>query len=335
MTKTALITGITGQDGSYLAEFLLRKGYEVCGIVFPGSARDNIANLKKNLQLSEGDVTDKKFIRDTIAELQPNELYNLASVSAVAHRWENPERILQSTGLAPFYILETIRMTSPRTRLFQASSAEMYGDVTESPQTEQTPFRPRNLYGVGKLMAHNLVEAYRRDQEVYSVSGILFNHESPRRRGEFVTRKITSTLARIASGSDEMLTLGNLEAKRDWSYAGDVVEAMWMALQADKPDTYAIASGEVHTVREFVEEVARIVGVELVWEGKREQEVGKDKKNGKVIVSISPEFYRPTEAHVRQGDITKISKELGWKPRTSFKKLVSLMLGTEEVMQLK
>ncbi len=305
--KHALITGAGGQDGSYLTEFLRGKGYKVRG-----------------LTRADGDITDFSFIERIVKEAKPDELYNLASVATVAKPWENPTATIASVGLAPLYILEALRAYSPRTRFFQASSAEMYGVATESPQRESTQFRPQNIYGIGKLMAHNLAEAYRKDQNLFAVSGILFNHESPRRGEGFVTRKITSTLARIATGADEILSLGNLDAQRDWSFAGDIVRGMWMALQHESPDTYVFASGETHTVREFVEEAARALDIAICWKGRGVDEKGFD-ANGKLIVAVHPEFYRPTETHVRCGDITHTRMVLGWNPEVSFPELVAMM----------
>lgn len=307
MTKRALVTGSAGQDGSYLLELLRAEGYEVRGVT-----------------REDGDVTDRAFVESLVKE-RFDEIYNLASVATVAKPWENPSATLESTGLAPAHFLEAIRTCAPGTRFFQASSAEMYGAVTESPQNELTPFRPQNLYGIGKLFAHNLVEAYRRDHGLFAVSGILFNHESPKRPEGFVTRKIASTIAKIKKGEAEELVIGNLDAKRDWTHAKDTVRAMRMSLAHDHPDSYVIASGEVHAVREFVEAAAAEAGLPLSWEGEGAGEVGKDAE-GAVRVRVSPEFYRPPEAHVRQGDISKIRNALGWQPQISFADLVREMV---------
>lgn len=305
--KRALITGITGQDGSYLAELLVGKKYAVEGI-----------------DRGDGDLLDHSFIRGLV-EKRYDEIYNLASISTVASPWEDPVGVVKSTALIPLLFLEAIRASSSETKFFQASSAEMYGDPAESPQTETTHFNPRSPYGWGKLLAHQAVEGYRSAHNVCAVSGILFNHESPRRGEQFVTRKITSTLAHISRGAGEVLQLGNLDAKRDWSFAGDIVRGMWMSLQSAKPDSYVFASGEVHTVREFVEEAARALGTELHWEGKGIDEKGLDAQ-GKIIVEISSDFYRPLEKQIRCGDITRASTKLGWKPETSFKKLIEMMV---------
>lgn len=310
--KRALITGASGQDGSYLVELLRENGYEV-----------------RALTRKDGDITDPTFIEKVVKEEKLDELYNLASVSTVASPWENPEGTLASTALAPLYFLEAIREYSPSTRFFQASSAEMYGAIAESPQNENTPFRPQNLYGIGKLAAHNLVEAYRKDHNLFAISGILFNHESPRRPEAFVTSKITSTLARIKSGEDIDLTLGNLDAQRDWSFAGDIVRGMWMSLQAEKPDTYVFASGTAHTVRDFVNAAAKALDMHITWEGKGEQEVGKNEK-GKTIVRVDPVFFRPVETHIRCGDITRARSVLGWVPEISFNELVAMMATNDQ-----
>ncbi len=304
--KKALITGIAGQDGSYLAEFLRTKGYEVAGV-------------DKN----DGDLLDPEFIKSLVGK-EFDEIYNFASVSTVQSPWEDPVGTIKSTGLMPLYFLEAIRTQSLKTKFFQASSAEMFGDTAESPQSETTAFAPRSPYAYGKLLAHNAVEGFR-SHGVFGVSGILFNHESPRRGLHFVTRKITSTLSRIARGADEVLELGNLDAQRDWSYAGDIVEAMWMSLQHDKPDTYVFASGEVHTVREFVEAAAAALDKTIRWEGNGVDEKGYD-QNNKELVRVNPAFFRPVETQTRRGDISKIKKALGWTPKTSFMELVEMMV---------
>jgi GDPmannose 4,6-dehydratase len=319
--KRALITGVTGQDGSYLAEFLVGKGYRVIGLDRKGSG-DAIG---EKITLYKGDITDGKLLSEIIAKEKPDEIYNLASVATVAKPWEDPLHVLQVTGLASIAMLEILKKESPQTKFFQASSAEMFGDPEESPQNENIPFHPKNPYGLGKLLAHLAAGQYRREFTLFSVSGILFNHESPRRGEGFVTRKITRTLARIKAGAEKELVLGNVSAVRDWGFAGDYVEAMWMMLQADVPDDYVLASGEAHTVRDFVSAAARALDLGIMWEGEGENEVGKDAK-GNVIVRVSRDFYRPTEKVDRRGDISKIQKALGWKPRTSFESLVRMMV---------
>lgn len=308
--KRALITGITGQDGSYLAEFLLKKGYEVTGY--------------------KGDITDTELLAKTIKKEKPDELYNLASIATVAKPWENPLYVLNVTGLAPVAILEILRKESPETKFFQASSAEMFGDPERSQQNEKTHFQPKSPYGTGKLLAHLAVGQYRVQHKLFAVSGILFNHESPRRGEEFVTRKITQTLARIEAGAEKELVLGNLNAVRDWGYAGDYVEAMWMMLQAEVPSDYVIASGKTHTVRDFVNAAANALGLKITWQGKGEKEVGKNQK-GEMIVRVSKEFFRPIEKVDRRGDISKIKKDLGWRPKTSFEDLVRMMAEADAV----
>lgn len=328
MTRRVLITGITGQDGSYLAEHLLERDYSVSGVVRPGASLEHIRKIEKNLELIEGDLTEREFVR-SLAGRGYSHVYNLASVATVARPWEDPEGTVRITGYAPLAFLEAIREIAPAVRFFQASSAEMYGDIVESPQNESTPFRPRNIYGISKLFAHHMVESYRRDQNVFAVSGILFNHESPRRSLEFVTRKITSMLGKIARGEEKELVVGNLDAKRDWSFAGDIVEAMVMALEHEKPETYVMASGQAYTVREFIEIAASEAGMDISWEGEGENEIGKD-QDGNIRVRVSSEFYRPLEAHVRKGDISKISKEIGWKPKTPFPELAKMMVRADK-----
>ncbi len=324
--KRALITGVSGQDGSYLAEFLLTKGYAVTGVIYDATHTENIKTLAQKIDLVEGDVTEREFVQSIVTK-QFDEIYNLASISTVQSPWEDPASTVVSCGVVPLVFLEAIRTTSPHTKFFQASSAEMYGDPGESPQTELTPFKPRSPYGYGKLLAHQAVECYREQYNVFAVSGILFNHESPRRGQHFVTRKITSTLARIANGSQEVLRLGNIESKRDWSFAGDITRGMWLSLQHDVPQTYVFASGETHTVREFVEVAAAALGITITWQGSGVEEKGLS--DNKIIVEIDPAFYRPLESEVRRGSIAKITHELGWLPETSFKELVGMMISAD------
>lgn len=312
--KRALITGVAGQDGSYLKEMLEQKGYSVTGI-----EREN------------GDLFDNTFVK-TLVSKRYDEFYNFASVSTVESPWDDPVGVVTSTGLIPLTILEAMRTESPSTRFFQASSAEMYGDPVESPQHELTPLRPRSPYGIGKAWAHEAIQMYRREHGLFAVSGILFNHESPRRGERFVTRKITSTLSRIAKGSDEVLELGNLDAKRDWSFAGDIVRGMWMALQHEQAGDYVFASGEVHSVREFVEAAAQALGLTINWEGRGVEEKGVS--NGKIIVAVNPQYFRPLEKQLRQGDISKARRELGWAPEASFSDLVKMMAQADADMHL-
>jgi len=319
-TKTALITGVSGQDGSYLTELLLQKGYSVTGI-----ARG--AESVPGAEVIAGDIGDQSFVESVVAR-GFDEIYNLASIATVADPMKDTDEISRITGEAPGFFLESILTHSPKTRFFQASSAEMYGDATITPQDEMTPFSPVTPYGKAKLKAHELVEQYRTEHRVFAVSGILFNHESPRRPESFVTRKITSTLARISKGSSEVLTLGNLNAKRDWSFAGDVVRGMWQSLQAPDPDTYVFASGVVHTVREFVDAAAQTFDMPIAWSGEGEREIGVDSA-GKVIVRVDLSFFRPLEAHVRCGNPAKAKEKLGWTPQVSFQELVRMMVETD------
>lgn len=317
--KKALITGITGQDGSYLSELLLEKGYEVTGVT---RERDAASPVSDRVILVEGDIGTKEFVDKRVAQ-HFDEIYNLASIATVAEPLKDIPEIERITAGAPLLFLEAIRTLSPETKFFQASSAEMYGGTLESPQNEMTPFAPVNPYGIAKLKAHRAVEEYR-SKSVFAVSGILFNHESPRRPATFVTRNITSALARIALGADEVLRIGNLEHKRDWSYAGDVVRGMWQSLQVTEPSSYVFASGEVHTVRDFVNEAANMLGMSLTWEGSGLEEVGTS--NGRTIVSINPAYFRKAEAHVRCGDASRARKILGWESKVSFSELVRMMV---------
>lgn len=294
-SKRAFITGIKGQDGFYLSELLKGKGYEVAGI-----------------DQGEGDITDKKFVDSTVGQ-GFDEIYNLAGVSTVANPADQILEITNVVGMAPVNFLEAIKSLSPQTRFFQASSAEMYGDPIESPQNEETSLQPKTPYGVAKMFAHRMVEEYRLRHGVFAVSGILFNHESPRRGSHFVTRKITSTLARIAKGSTEKLKLGNVDAARDWSYAGDIVRGMRLALVADKPGTYVFASGEVHTVREFVDEAASVLDLKDVWGH----------------IETDPGLMRPFDVMARCGNSTKAQRDLGWKREVDFKGLVRMMVEAE------
>lgn len=329
--KRALITGITGQDGSYLAELLVGKGYHVAGLRYSGAPPSFIEALGNRIALYEGDIADQDALADIIRKERPDELYNLASIATVAKPWEDPLSVLKVTGLAPIALLEILKKESPQTKFFQASSAEMFGDPEESPQDERTPYKPRSPYGLGKLMAHLAVEQYRAEYGLFAVSGILFNHESPRRAEGFVTRKITKSLARIRAGIEKELIVGNLNAVRDWGFAGDYVEAMWQMLQAKAPKDYIIASGQTHTVRDFINAAAQTLAIKITWEGEGEAEVGRDKK-GSVIVRGSKEFFRPVERVNRRGDISKIQKELGWKPKTRFEDLVRMMVEADSTV---
>lgn len=320
--KQALITGVKGQDGSYLAEFLIANGYAVSGVDRAGGAGIEGA------EIIIGDILSQEFIRELVSQ-KFDEIYNLASIATVQSPWEDPVGTIACTGLAPLYFLEAIRTLSPSTKFFQASSAEMFGEPEISPQNENTAFNPKSPYGIGKLMSHVSVGQYRREFKLFAVSGILFNHESPRRGERFVTRKITKTLARIKAGTEKELVVGNLSTVRDWGFAGDYVEAMRMMLQANVPEDYVIASGAVHTVRDFVDAVAQELQMPLTWEGEGEEEVGKNAK-GNVVARVSKDFFRPVEKIDRCGDVSKIQKVLGWKPKTNFDKLVRMMVEAEK-----
>ncbi len=329
MKKKALITGITGQDGSYLAELLLEKNYEVHGIVRRTSLfnRNRIEHLHSNpnLFLHYGDMTDSSNLNRILEKIQPLEIYNLAAQSHVQVSFEVPEYTAEVDGVGTLRILDAIKQTGIKSRFYQASTSELYGLVQEVPQTEKTPFYPRSPYAVAKLYAYWAVVNYREAYGLHASNGILFNHESPRRGETFVTRKITLSVAGIKAGTLSHLTMGNIDAKRDWGFAKDYVEMMWMMLQQDKADDYVVATNETHTVREFIEESFKIAGHTIVWEGKDENEVGKDAKTGKILVKIDPKFFRPTEVELLIGNPAKAKKQLGWEPKVKFKELVKIM----------
>lgn len=338
MRKTALITGITGQDGSYLAELLLEKGYEVYGLFRRGSANTTarIAHLLKerveeeqSLHLVYGDMTDSLNLVRLLFEIKPDEVYNLAAQSHVAVSFEEPEYTANADGVGVLRMLEAVRTAglAKTTRLYQASTSELFGKAEEIPQKETTPFHPRSPYAVAKLYGFWITKHYREAYGMYAVNGILFNHESERRGENFVTRKITLGAANILAGRQEKLYLGNLDAKRDWGYAKDYVECMWKMLQHETPEDFVIATGETHTVREFTELAFRQGGVSLQWQGTGVEEKGIDERTGKVLVEVSPEFFRPSEVNLLLGDPSKAKKLLGWNPKkTSFEQLVKLMM---------
>jgi GDPmannose 4,6-dehydratase len=330
--KTAIITGIGGQDGSYLAEFLLKKGYKLYGILRRDSSKpskEHIAHIAEYLEFREMDILDSSSLRNILLELKPDEIYNLTGQSSVALSWKDPEYTTEVNAKAVVNLLNAIKETGLPIKLFQASSAEMFGNVDQSPQNEHTPFRPQNPYGESKLSAYRATVDFRESYGVFVCNGILFNHESPRRKESFVTRKITSGLASIRLGLAQELALGNLEAQRDWGYAPEYVEAMWLMLQKDKPDDYVLASGETHTIREFVEEAARVLGMDILWQGSGVDEVGVERASGHVIVRIDPQFYRPIEAGPQWGDSTKAKQELGWEPKIKFSALVKIMVNAD------
>jgi GDPmannose 4,6-dehydratase len=334
--KKALITGITGQDGSYLAELLLEKGYEVHGLIrrtslYNTSRIKHILNNEK-LILHEGDLADFTSLKKTINHIVPDEVYNLAAMSHVQSSFQLPEYCGDVNGLAVIRLLEVCLSCSKKIKFYQASTSELYGKVQEKIQSETTPFYPRSPYAVSKLYAYWMVKNYREAYDIFACNGILFNHESPRRGENFVTRKITIAVAKIAFNQLEKLTLGNLDAKRDWGFAKDFVEGMWSILQHNKPDDYVLATGKTYTVRSFVELAFKEVGIEIVWEGVGLDEKGIDLKSNKVIVEISPEFFRPTEVEYLIGDANKAKQVLNWEAKTSLNELVKIMV--EEDLKL-
>ena len=327
--KVALISGVTGQDGSYLAELLLEKGYEVHGIIRRASLINThrIDHIYDSIHLHYGDLTDSTNLVRIIQQVQPDEIYNLGAQSHVKVSFEIPEYTGQVDALGTLRILEAVRLLGmeQKTRIYQASTSELYGKVQEIPQKETTPFHPRSPYGVAKLYGYWIVKNYRESYGLHASSGILFNHESPRRGETFVTRKITRGLSRISTGQQNILYLGNLNAKRDWGHAKDFVEAMWLMLQQDEADDYVIATGEQHSVREFVEESAPYFGMKIAWMGEGVDEVGYDTFSGNQIIQVSPKYFRPAEVETLLGDTTKAKWKLGWKPKISFKQLVEDM----------
>ena len=332
--KTALITGITGQDGSYLAELLVQKGYTVHGLVrrcsIPNTEKiDDLLNLNKNIQLHYGDLTDSLSILRVIEKIQPDEIYNLGAQSHVGISFENPEYTAETDALGPLRILESIRILglNKKTKIYQASTSELFGKVREIPQTETTPFYPRSPYGVAKLYAYWITVNYRESYGIYACNGILFNHESPRRGEEFVTRKITRALTRIHLKQQDFLYLGNLEAKRDWGHAKDFVEMQWRMLQQEKPDDYIIATGKQASVREFVELCAtKLNWGGIKWEGENIHEIGKRIDNNEVVIKIDPNYYRPCEVETLLGNPLKAFNQLNWKPSTNLDSLAEEMI---------
>ena len=337
--KVALITGITGQDGSYLAELLLEKGYEVHGII----RRASTFNTKRidhlyqdphegdvSLFLHYGDITDSSNLNRLIEKIQPDEIYNLAAQSHVGVSFSSPEYTAEATGVSTLRILDAIRETGVKTKFYQASTSELFGGLPETaPQSEKTPFYPKSPYGVAKLYSYWITVNYRESYDIFACNGILFNHESPRRGETFVTRKITRAAAAIYLGMQDKLYLGNLDAKRDWGHAKDYVEGMWRILQQDKPQDYVLSMNETHTVREFVELAFAELGYEIEWQGTGVDEKGIDKKSGKVLVEVDPRYFRPAEVELLWGDSTKARTELGWEPKYSFMDLVKEMVQSD------
>ncbi len=336
--KKALITGITGQDGSYLSELLLDKGYEVHGLIRRASTFNTarIDHLYKDphvrdvlFHLHYGDLTDSSNISRLIESVQPDEIYHLGAQSHVKVSFEMPEFTADVSGIGTLRILDAIRDTRINTRFYQASSSEMFGKVMEIPQTEDTPFYPRSPYGCAKVCGYCITRNYRESYGLFACNGILFNHESPRRGETFVTRKITRGLCRIKLGLDDCLYLGNLDAKRDWGYAKDYVAAMWAMLQQSESDDYVIATNETHTVREFVEESAKCLGYSVVWSGEGVEEIGRDETTGKELVRIDPKYFRPAEVDILIGDYSKAKRQLGWEPKVRFCELVKTMVDAD------
>ncbi len=329
--KTALITGITGQDGSYLSEFLLEKGYKVYGI----DRRKAIAGLdnlqkiihnKKNFMILDGDLLEESRLNEIIREIQPDEIFNLAAQSFVPGSWTNPIFTCNVNALGVLRVLEAIRIYSPKSKFYQASSSEIFGKIAEIPQVECTYHYPRSPYGCSKSFGFNITRNYRESHGIFACNGILFNHESERRGMQFVTRKITRTVAEIELGLSKTLTVGNLDAKRDWGYAPDYVEAMWLMLQHKTPDDYIIASGEEHSVREFTEYALKNIDIDITWKGKGLNEKGFNKKTGDLLVEVSKKYFRPAEVDILKGDASKARDILGWKPKVSFEEMITRMV---------
>lgn len=333
--KKALITGITGQDGSYLAEILIEKGYEVHGVVRRSSSFNTgrIDHLFNNPEISNqvfflhhGDITDTSNMNRLLEKIDPDEIYNLAAQSHVKVSFELPEYTAEVDAMGTLRLLDAIKDTGIKTKFYQASTSELYGKVREVPQNEQTPFYPRSPYGVAKIYGYWIVVNYREAYDLFACNGILFNHESPRRGETFVSKKITTAVAKIKLGLQDKLLLGNLDAKRDWGYAPEYCEGMWRMLQHSKAEDFVLATGETHTVREFAELSFKLLGVDIEWKGQHENEKGVDKATNKVVIEIDPKYYRPTEVDLLIGDATKAKTLLGWEPKTKFEDLVSIMV---------
>ncbi|MFM0402010.1 GDP-mannose 4,6-dehydratase [Paraburkholderia aspalathi] len=330
--RTAIITGITGQDGAYLAKLLLDKGYTVYG-TYRRTSSVNFWRLEEvgvarhpDLHLVEYDLTDLSSSIRLLQNTEATEIYNLAAQSFVGVSFDQPITTAEITGIGPLHLLEAIRIVNPEIRFYQASTSEMFGKVQAVPQVENTPFYPRSPYGVAKLYAHWITLNYRESYNIFGCSGILFNHESPLRGREFVTRKITDSVAKIRLGKLDVLELGNLDAKRDWGFAKEYVDGMWRMLQADNPDTYVLATNRTETVRDFVSMAGKAAGFQIMWEGRGENEVGVDSVTGRTVVKINPKFYRPAEVELLIGDPAKARKELGWQPNTTLEQLCQMMV---------
>lgn len=329
--KKALITGITGQDGSYLAELLLEKGYDVYGIMRRKSVVDygNVDHIKEKINFMHADMTDVISLITAMKISQADEVYNLAAQSFVAASWEQPIATADINAVGVANMLEAVKIVKPQARFYQASTSEMFGLVQETPQNERTPFYPRSPYGAAKLYGHWITKNYRESYNMYACSGILFNHESERRGKEFVTRKITDAVARIKLGIQDHLELGNMDSKRDWGHSKDYVRAMWLMLQQEKADDYVIATNETRSVREFVETAFKHAGIEIEWQGSGVDETGRDKSTGKILVRINPKYFRPAEVDILLGDPSKAVNVLGWKREIPFEQLVERMIGND------
>lgn len=334
MSKIALITGVTGQDGSYLSELLLSKNYEVHGIIRRHSTvcTERIEQVlnNKNFFLHYGDMSDSSNLANLIREIQPDEVYNLAAQSHVGTSFEVPEYTAEVTGVGTLKLLEAIRQNKIDAKFYQASTSELFGGLPETaPQSEKTPFYPKSPYGAAKLYSYWITVNYRESYNIFACNGILFNHESPRRGEDFVTRKITVAIAKIMAGKQDKISLGNLNAKRDWGFAGDYVEGMWKILQQDKPEDFVLATGETHTVREFVEAAFNVVDIKIEWRGEGIDEKGYCAKTGKLLVDVNPKFFRPAEVDLLLGNPAKAEKILGWQRKISFENLVKMMVESD------
>lgn len=335
--KISLLTGITGQDGSYLAELLLEKGYKVHGVIRRSSSfnTSRIDHIFKhpNLTLHYGDITDPTNITNLISQIKPDEIYNLAAQSHVKVSFEMPYYTAQVDALGTLTILEAMRVHCPNSKFYQASTSELYGgmdyNMPETGYTEESPFHPRSPYGVAKIYGFWAVKNYREAYGLYACNGILFNHESPRRGGTFVTQKVISNLVEIYAGKRQFLTIGNLDSKRDWGYAKEYVEGMWLMLQQDKPEDFVLATNEAHSVRELIEETCQILGYEIMWKGSGLEEKGYNKKTGELLVVVDEKYFRPSEVDFLLGDATKAKEKINWEPKVKFKELVSIMVSSE------
>ena len=333
--KKALVTGITGQDGSYLAELLLEKGYEVHGVIRRSSSFNTgrIDHIFDRLILHYGDVTDSANITNLIAQIKPDEIYNLAAQSHVKVSFEQPYYTAMVDGLGTLTILEAMRVHCPKSKFYQASTSELYGGMSynmpETGYTEESPFHPRSPYGVAKIYGFWAVRNYREAYNLFACNGILFNHESPRRGGTFVTKKVINNLVEISQGKRDVLKIGNMDARRDWGFAKEYVEGMWRMLQQDKPEDFVLATNETHTVRELIELTCKELGYEIEWSGFGENEIGYNKSDGKLLVKVDPTYFRPSEVELLLGDATRAHEILGWKPEVKFKELVSIMVSSE------